>query len=203
MMTQDIVIIDTQCANLYSVKMAFERNGHSVCITDDHQRIHQADKVILPGVGTAHAAMAQIEEKDLNQLIPQLTQPVLGICLGMQLLSAFSTENNQQTPCLGICDAPITPFTVTDRPIPHMGWNQLQFAESHPLFDGVPQNSHVYFVHSYAALSSQWQAYALAHTEYGQRFASVIQNANFYGMQFHPEKSGKVGAQLLNNFIRL
>lgn len=202
-MAQDIVIIDTACANLYSVKMAFERNGHSVCITDDHQRITQADKVILPGVGTAHAAMKQIEQKSLHLLIPQLTQPVLGICLGMQLLSAFSTENDQQTPCLGLCDAPITPFTIADRPIPHMGWNQLQFTQDHPLFDGIAPNSYVYFVHSYAALSPQWQAYTLAYTEYGQRFASVIQRDNFYGMQFHPEKSGKVGAQLLNNFVNL
>ena len=201
-MTQDIVIIDTNCANLLSVKMAFQRNGHHVTITDNHARIQQADKVILPGVGTAKSAMQSLEEKGLIALIPTLTQPVLGICLGMQLLSAFSTEN-QQTNCLGIFDAAITPFTVTDRPIPHMGWNTLIIDHSHPLFDGISSGSYVYFVHSYAALSEQWKAFSLAQTHYGQYFAAVIQKDNFYGMQFHPEKSGEIGAKLLNNFVNL
>ncbi len=201
-MAQSIVIIDTGCANLLSVKMAFQRNGHHVTITDNHERIRQADKVILPGVGTAKSAMAQLKKKGLVDLIPTLTQPVLGICLGMQLLSAFSTEN-QQTNCLGIFDAAITPFTQVDRPIPHMGWNALIIDDFHPLFDGIPSGSYVYFVHSYAALSEQWKTFSLAQTDYGQHFAAIIQKNNFYGMQFHPEKSGKVGAKLLSNFVKL
>ena len=192
------VIIDTGCANITSVRCAMERLDIEVIVSRDPQVIKSASHVILPGVGTAGAAMAKLEQFNLIELIQGLTQPVLGICLGMQLLSKASAERNVD--CLGLIDANVAPLEkVADLPLPHMGWNKLG-ALTGPLFNGLDQDSYVYFVHSYALPVGD---YTLASCQYGQTFSAAIGKDNFYGVQFHPERSGKVGAQILKNFVEL
>ncbi|NRA83418.1 MAG: imidazole glycerol phosphate synthase subunit HisH [Gammaproteobacteria bacterium] len=192
------VIIDTGCANITSVRCAMERLDIEVIVSRDPQVIKSASHVILPGVGTAGAAMAKLEQFNLIELIQGLTQPVLGICLGMQLLSKASAERN--VGCLGLIDANVAPLEkVADLPLPHMGWNKLD-ALTGPLFNGLDQDSYVYFVHSYALPVGD---YTLASCQYGQTFSAAIGKDNFYGVQFHPERSGKVGAQILKNFVEL
>lgn len=192
------VIIDTGCANITSVRCAMERLDIEVVVSRDPHVIKSASHVILPGVGTAGAAMAKLEQFNLIELIQGLTQPVLGICLGMQLLSNASAERNVD--CLGLIDAKVAPLEkVADLPLPHMGWNKLG-ALTGPLFNGLDQDSYVYFVHSYALPLGD---YTLASCQYGQTFSAAIGKDNFYGVQFHPERSGKVGAQILKNFVEL
>ncbi|MFB2637004.1 imidazole glycerol phosphate synthase subunit HisH [Shewanella bicestrii] len=212
----DVVIIDTGCANLSSVRFAFERLGAKVLVTDDKASIKAAKRVVLPGVGSAGAAMASLSEKALVELIQGLTQPVLGVCLGMQMLTLLSKERGGQAldcqtldcKCLGIIPTEIDELDrqilkAEDLPLPHMGWNQLTFSnpsQVHPLFAGVPAGSYVYFVHSYRAPLSD---YTLAQCRYGEDFSAAIGKDNFMGVQFHPEKSAAVGAQILGNFLKM
>lgn len=207
----DVVIIDTGCANLSSVRFAFERLGAKVLVTDDKASIKAAKRVVLPGVGSAGAAMASLTEKTLVELIQGLTQPVLGVCLGMQMLTLLSKERGgqaQDCQCLGIIPTEIDELDrqtlkAEGLPLPHMGWNQLTFSnpsQVHPLFAGVPAGSYVYFVHSYRAPLSD---YTLAQCRYGEDFSAAIGKDNFMGVQFHPEKSAAVGAQILGNFLKM
>ena len=192
----NITIIDTQCANLSSVKFAFERLGYSAEITNDLNKIKSADKLILPGVGTAKAAMLNLQRLGLIEVIPNLTQPVLGICLGMQLMTEFSTEGNVAT--LGLMNGQADLIPDSGLPLPHMGWNKVRYTPDHPLFAGIEQDSHFYFVHSYAVQPNE---NTIATSCYGMDFSAAIANKNFYGVQFHPERSGKNGALLLRNFV--
>lgn len=207
----ETVIIDTGCANLNSVRFAFERLGAKVLVTDDKAKIKAAKRVVLPGVGTAGAAMASLHEKGLVELIQGLTQPVLGVCLGMQMLAAISKERGgkgQDCQCLGIiptdiCELDTQLLKAESLPLPHMGWNQLNVSNSpnvHPLFAGIEDGSYVYFVHSYRAPLSE---FTLAECTYGEAFSAAIGKDNFMGVQFHPEKSAAVGAQILRNFLQM
>lgn len=193
-----IVILKYQAGNLFSVRQALIRLGHQATISDDPEEIRQADKVIFPGVGQASAAMKSLRESGLDQLIPSLKQPVLGICLGMQLLLEESEE--EDTPCLGIIPGAIRKFPVErDLKIPHMGWNRITNGEG-PLFWGVDPQAWYYFVHSYyAGLLPE----TMAEAAYGIPFSAALQKDNFFGCQFHPEKSGPAGAQILKNFLAL
>jgi len=198
-----LVIVDTGCANITSVFCALERLGASVQISADPAVIRAAEKVIIPGVGTAKQAMANIDAKGLRSTLQQLTQPVLGICLGMQLLTEHSAEGD--VTCLGLITGQVAPLEAKGLRLPHMGWNTLQVESTaqqaaHPLLQGITAADYVYFVHSFAVQPSP---YMLASCDYGSKFAAVIGRRNFLGMQFHPERSGKVGARLLQNFIQL
>lgn len=193
---QNIVIIDTGCANLSSVKFAFERLGYKAEISQDLNQIKQADKLLLPGVGTAKAAMLNLANRNLIDTIKQLTQPVLGICLGMQLLAQFSQEGDVAT--LGVMSGKTEKLPDKGLPLPHMGWNQVKFAENEPLFSDIPVDSYFYFVHSFAVLPNE---HTIATCDYAVPFSAALRKGNFYGVQFHPERSGKVGSQLLRNFV--
>lgn len=198
----DLVIIDTGCANLSSVKFAFERLNANVLVTDNIEAIKAAPRVVLPGVGTAGAAMASLVDKQLVDVIQGLTQPVLGVCLGMQMLAALSIEQGnkgQDIPCLNIIATDITELDSQGLPLPHMGWNQIT-PTTHPLFKGILAGSYVYFVHSYKAPLSE---YTLASSQYGETFSAAIGRNNFMGVQFHPEKSAAIGASILQNFLSL
>ena len=209
MTQQRIVIVDTGCANISSVKFAVERLGVEVTVSDQKSIIEQADKVFLPGVGSAFAAMKSIEQKQLTEIIQGLTQPVLGICLGMQLMTALSEESpgshldvnaTDNIACLGVIPTQIKRMQADDLVLPHMGWNQIKVESDHPLFANIADGTFFYFVHSFCAPDSD---YTLASCEYGQTFAAAIGKDNFYGVQFHPERSGQAGAQLLKNFIEM
>lgn len=192
-------MINSGTANISSVVFALERLKKQVCVTVDRQLIEKATHVILPGVGFAKKAMDNLEQFDLIPVIQNLKQPVLGVCLGMQLLYEFSEEGD--VPCLGILPGKISKLSGEDLIIPHMGWNTLQFLKpENDLFNHIPENAYVYFVHSYCA---QIDDYTVASTKYGQSFTAIVQKNNFYGMQFHPERSGKIGEQLLRNFINI
>lgn len=192
----NITIIDTGCANLSSVKFAFDRLGIATDISRDLEKIQSADKLLLPGVGTAFAAMRNLEDRNLIEVIQHATQPMLGICLGMQLMTEYSTEGDLNTLKLIDCRTQLLPNIGL--PLPHMGWNQVQYTTDHPLFANIEQNSHFYFVHSYAVLPN---THTIATCEYGVAFSAALHHNNFYGVQFHPERSGKNGAQLLKNFV--
>ncbi|MDA8730429.1 imidazole glycerol phosphate synthase subunit HisH [Alphaproteobacteria bacterium] len=194
-----IAIIDSGGANIASVQFALERLGAESVLTKDVKIIQSADKVLLPGVGAAPIAMQNLAEYELIDCIRGLTQPVMGICLGMQLLFAVSPEGN--TPLLGIFDADCETFTPAQgRSVPHMGWNRLSKQQDHPLLAGVDEGAHVYFVHSYfAPVTTQ----TIAATNYGDDFTAIVAENNFMGCQFHPEKSGLVGAQILRNFLEM
>jgi glutamine amidotransferase len=200
----DVVVIDSGGANLASLGFALARLGVESTVTTDPERIRRASHVLLPGVGSAHDAMARLTSAGLTQVIPQLTQPLLGICLGMQLLfqsSAESTAGQQGTPGLGVIEGKVERLTGTpDRPVPHMGWNQMEALRPDKLLEGIAPTDYVYFVHSYAAPVT---AATLAVTEYGRQFASVVRRGNFRGVQFHPERSATVGARLLANFLAI
>ena len=194
-----IAIIDSGGANITSVQFALERLGAESVLTKDVKIIQSADKVLLPGVGAAPIAMQNLAEYELIDCIRGLTQPVMGICLGMQLLFAVSPEGN--TPLLGIFDADCETFTPAQgRSVPHMGWNRLSKQQDHPLLAGVDEGAHVYFVHSYFAPVT---AQTIAATNYGDDFTAIVAENNFMGCQFHPEKSGLVGAQILRNFLEM
>ena len=194
-----IAIIDSGGANIASVQFALERLGAESVLTKDVKIIQSADKVLLPGVGAAPIAMQNLAEYELIDCIRSLTQPVMGICLGMQLLFAVSPEGN--TPLLGIFDADCETFTPAQgRSVPHMGWNRLSKQQDHPLLAGVDEGAHVYFVHSYFAPVT---AQTIATTNYGDDFTAIVAENNFMGCQFHPEKSGLVGAQILRNFLEV
>ncbi len=216
--TSNNVIVDTGCANLSSVKFAIERLGFSVLITDDIEQIKNASKVILPGVGTAKHAMANIKEKGLVETLQNLTQPVLGFCLGMQLMTESSTEginslelspiscqeNKEQVPitieCLGVIPTIVEPLNAQGNRLPHMGWNTLTKVTNHPILKGINVDDYFYFVHSFAAPISE---YTLASCEYGSKFSAIIGRNNFIGCQFHPERSGALGSKIIQNFLEL
>jgi|TARA_R110001592_G_scaffold52461_2_gene160464 glutamine amidotransferase len=202
--TNDLtVIIDTGCANLSSVRFAFERLNANVLVSADFDVIRSAARVVLPGVGTAGAAMDALKQKNLIELIKSLTQPVMGVCLGMQMLASLSNEHGgrseQNITCLGLVPTDIGDLDSKGLPLPHMGWNQIEVSD-HPLFVGIENGSYVYFVHSYRAPISE---YTLASSTYGESFSAAIGKGNFFGVQFHPEKSAKVGAQILQNFLNM
>lgn len=197
--TIKVAIIDTGCANLSSVRYAIERLGYTVTVSRDHGVLLAADKLLLPGVGTAREAMKNLADRNLIELIGQLQQPVLGICLGMQMLVQHSEEGNVD--CLGQIEADCQHMTASDGiRLPHMGWNQIRPMPAHPLFKDIPEGSFFYFVHSYAVPVGN---YTLATCQHGTAFSAAIANGNFFGVQFHPERSGAAGAQLLKNFLEL
>ncbi|MCT8340321.1 imidazole glycerol phosphate synthase subunit HisH [Flavobacteriaceae bacterium TK19130] len=195
-MKEEIVIIDYGAGNVKSLEFAFNRLGKEVMVTNNSTIIKNAEKVIFPGVGRAGSAMEKLKEASLHTLIPNLTQPVLGICLGMQLLCSKTEEDDVKG--LGIFNVEVKRFTPEVK-VPQMGWNTVSNVKS-PLFKGILENSYMYLVHSYYAPVCKQ---TIASSEYGDVYSTALQNENFYGVQFHPEKSGKVGAQLLKNFIEL
>ncbi len=196
------VIVDTGCANLASVKFAIERLGFHTIISDDIEQIKQADKVILPGVGSAKHAMKNIIAKNLVEGLQQLTQPVLGFCLGMQLMAESSSETNENdhVACLNLIPTQIKPLEAQNLCLPHMGWNTLTQVSEHPIFTGIKQGDYFYFVHSFAAPISK---FTIAQCKYGSSFSAAIAKDNFVGCQFHPERSGKLGSKIIENFLTL
>nr|WP_314264654.1 imidazole glycerol phosphate synthase subunit HisH [uncultured Moellerella sp.] len=195
-----IAILDTGCANLASVTYAVKRLGYQPEVSRDNNTILMADKVFLPGVGTASAAMHNLTERNLIPLIQNLTQPVLGICLGMQLLGMSSEEGQTTVPLLGLIDSNVAKLDANGLPVPHSGWNQVESLAGQPLFRGIDEDAYFYFVHGYSMPVSP---FTIASTEYGSRFSSAICRDNFFGVQFHPERSGAAGAQLLKNFLEM
>ena len=195
----NVVITDTGCANIASVAYALKRLNVNPIISADADVIRQADKVLLPGVGSASEAMKNLHQRNLVPVIQSLTQPVLGICLGMQLLSARSEEGD--VPCLGVTDNSVVSMqNAAHVRLPHMGWNSITPQSGNPLFNGVASGSYVYFVHSFCVPLSN---ITIASCEYGQPFSAAVNKDNFYGVQFHPERSASVGATILNNFLEL
>jgi glutamine amidotransferase len=195
----DAVIIDSGGANLASLQFAFERLGAKTQVTADAGEIRSAPRVILPGVGSAGDAMARLRNSHVAEVLPTLTQPVLGICLGMQLLFERSEEGD--TECLGILPTAVRRLQPKDgQPVPHMGWNQLSLVRADPLLDGITPNDYVYFVHSFAAPVSD---VTLACADYGATLSAIVRRGNFWGTQFHPERSAQVGARILANFLKL
>jgi len=192
----EIAVIKYNAGNIGSVANALERLGQACTVTDDPDEIRRADKVIFPGVGEAGTTMKYLKEKGLDLIIPSLKQPVLGICLGMQLMCSWSEEGD--TPALGIFPEKIKLFRGSIK-VPHMGWNSIQFNPG-GLFKDLEPGSYVYFVHSYFAETG---AATLATCQYGTPFSAALHRDNFYALQFHPEKSGEVGQLILKNFIGL
>jgi len=196
---RQIVIVATGGANIASLQFALQRLEVDSVVSADAAQIRAASHVILPGVGAAADAMSRLRQNRLDTLIPTLEQPVLGICLGMQLLYEASQEGDAR--CLGIIPGSASRLTeAPDRPVPHMGWNTLEIRRPCPLLAGLADGDHAYFVHSYAlGLSTA----TIASTGYGAPFSACVQWRNFYGAQFHPERSAAVGARLLKNFLAL
>lgn len=198
-----VVIIKYNAGNVQSVKYALERLGIEPVLSDEEQEIRSADKVIFPGVGEASTAMYYLRKKGLDKIIPTLQQPVLGVCLGLQLMCRYSEENN--TDCLNIFDIAVKKFEnslvsgTEPVKIPHMGWNTLYDYKS-VLLKGLPELAYVYYVHSYYAEMSE---YTIATTHYIQPFSAMLHRDNFYACQFHPEKSSEAGASILANFISI
>lgn len=192
-----ISIIKYNAGNIQSVLFALQRIGVEAVVTDDVQELLSSDKVIFPGVGEASSAMNYLKEKQLDKLIVDLKQPVLGICLGMQLMCKHSEENN--TDCLGIFDLNVKRFPLSALKVPQIGWNNVYSLKS-PILDGISENEYMYFVHSFYAEKC---AESIALTNYGIEYSSAIQKDNFFAVQFHPEKSGEAGQKILENFINL
>jgi len=193
-----LIIVDTGCANLASVSYAFERLGAATVITDDAATIASADRVVLPGVGSAPFAMRNINEKQLKLVLQSLTQPVIGICLGMQLLFETLEEGGETVEGLGLVSGSVTELETGALPAPHMGWNTLTPLKDDPLLNGVQEGDFAYFVHSFAAPVADC---SLATSEYGGSFSAIVRQNNVWGCQFHPERSSKTGAQILKNFL--
>lgn len=192
----NIAVVKYNAGNIRSVIYALNRLGINPILTDDHEALCNADKVIFPGVGEAKNTMQFLKERQLDQLIPSLTQPVLGVCLGLQLMCKHSEEGD--TTCLGIFDLEVKKFQGALK-IPHIGWNSVEQLSS-PLFEKTAEGDYVYFVHSYYAPLS---AHTIATTQYIQPFSAALHRDNFYAMQYHPEKSGTVGALMLESFLNL
>jgi glutamine amidotransferase len=193
-----VAIIDSGGANIASLRAALSRLSCDSVVTTDHGVIQRAARVMLPGVGSAHDAMSRLRIAGLDQLIPTLKQPLLGICLGMQLLYERSEEGPAN--CLGVIPGAIAKLKFAPGlPVPHMGWNQVTQVRPDPLLDGVGNIDYVYFVHSFAAPTS---AATVGVTDYGAAFTAVARRDNFCGTQFHPERSGVVGARILANFLK-
>jgi len=196
----DLVIIKYNAGNIQSVLYALERIGVNAVVTDDVEQIQSASKVIFPGVGEASSAMRYLKEHKLDSVIKNLQQPVLGICLGMQLMCAYSEEND--TTCLGIFDEHVKKFSPPaggSVKVPQIGWNNI-FNLKTKLFEGLPENSYCYFVHGYYAALGE---HTIATADYVQPYSAALHRNNFYGAQFHPEKSAKTGEQILKNFLSL
>jgi glutamine amidotransferase len=192
----NVCVIKYNAGNIQSVRIALERLGLTPAVTDDPDVIRKADKVIFPGVGEASSAMAYLNERMLNELLLDLKMPVLGICLGLQLMCHHSEEND--TTCLGIFDSTVRRFPPEEK-VPHMGWNTIKNVKG-TLFKDIPEDSYVYFVHSYFA---EIAPETTAGTEYILNFASALEKNNYFAVQFHPEKSGLIGEKILKNFLEL
>lgn len=192
-----LVIINYGAGNIQSIKFALKRLGYDGVLSKDVDEIKNADKVIFPGVGEASSAMKKLRDSGLDKVIPTLQQPVLGICLGMQLMCTSSQEGN--TKGLGIFDVPVLKFDTKAVKVPQIGWNQINQLQS-DLFTDTPEDQHIYLVHSfYAPVCAE----TIAQTYYGLPYSAALQKDNFYGTQFHPEKSGDTGEQILSNFLKL
>lgn len=203
-MSARVVIVDNGGANTASLRFALERLAAKPVLTADAGTIGAATRVILPGVGAARDSMSRLRARGLDTVIPRLTQPVLGICLGMQLLYQFSEEGASEkgdVPCLGAIPGTARRLRpAPGRPVPHMGWNRVRHARATPLLAGVGDGAHAYFVHSYALPVG---CETVASTEYGEEISAVIAHRNFFGTQFHPERSAETGALILRNFLGL
>ena len=195
-----LVIVDTGCANLSSVAFAFERLGANPFISDHQSTIAAADRVVLPGVGSAPFAMSNIDNKGLTATLKTLQQPVLGICLGMQLLFDFLTEGGQTLRGLGLIPGTIATLDTKNLPSPHMGWNALRFTRRDPLTQEINDDDYAYFVHSFAAPVSEA---TLATSEHGSVFSAIVRRNNVWGCQFHPERSSETGSKILENFLKV
>jgi imidazole glycerol-phosphate synthase subunit HisH len=198
----ELAIVKYNAGNIQSVLYALERIGATATVTDDHELLRKADKVIFPGVGEASSAMRYLKAHGLDTVLRELQQPVLGICLGMQLMCAYSEEND--THCLGIFEENVKLFSPATTPdgalkIPQIGWNNIYSLQT-DLFKGVPENSYCYFVHGYYAALGE---HTIASTEYGLSYSSALHKNNFYGVQFHPEKSATTGESILKNFLNI
>jgi imidazole glycerol-phosphate synthase subunit HisH len=197
----NLAIVKYNAGNIQSVLFALERLGMEAIVTDDFEELQKADKVIFPGVGAARSAMDSLKEKGLDKIIKELKQPVLGICVGMQLLFDYSEEND--TECLGIIPAKVKLFAPPplkgSYKVPQIGWNDIYNLKT-GLFKDVPENSYVYYVHSYYA---EKNPNCIATSNYGLEYCGAVQKDNFFGVQFHTEKSSKVGEQILSNFLRM
>ena len=191
-----IVIINYGAGNIKSIQFALQRLGYEGILSNNIAEIQSADKVIFPGVGEASSAMKKLRESGLDKIIPNLKQPVLGICLGMQLMCNLSREGN--TKGLGIFNIDIIKFSSAVK-VPQMGWNNIYNLQS-SLFEGISENEYMYLVHSFYAPKC---AEAIAFTNYETEYSSALKKDNFYGVQFHPEKSGKIGEQILKNFLEI
>jgi len=192
----NVVVIKYNAGNIQSVRIALERLGLTPEVTDNPELITHADKVIFPGVGEASSAMAYLKDRDLDRVLFNLKMPVLGICLGLQLMCNHSEEND--TECLGIFDTTVRRFPPENK-VPHMGWNTVANLKG-SLFKDIPNKSYVYFVHSYFA---EMTDSTVASTDYIVNFASALQKDNFFALQFHPEKSGPIGEKILKNFLEI
>ena len=196
-----VAIIKYNAGNIFSVLYALKRIGVEAIVTDNFDTIRSADKVIFPGVGEASSAMSYLKEKGLDKLIKSLKQPVLGICIGLQLMCNSSEEGNAE--CMGIFDVNVKKFDNSDCPkmkIPHMGWNNITASTSNQLVTEKQDGEYAYFVHSYYAPVCK---HTISQCDYLTPFSAALQKDNFYATQFHPEKSGDLGEQILKNFIAL
>ncbi|AXT55466.1 imidazole glycerol phosphate synthase subunit HisH [Aquimarina sp. AD1] len=191
-----IVIINYGAGNIQSIKFAIQRLGYEAVLSDDPQEIKSADKVIFPGVGEASSAMSKLKDSGLDTLVPQLKQPVLGICLGMQLMCNYTEEGD--TKGLGIFHTDVVKFNHGVK-VPQIGWNQIESLSS-ALFSGVEEKEYIYLVHSYYAPIMEE---TIAQSTYGVTYSTALQKDNFYGTQFHPEKSSDAGEKILKNFLEL
>ncbi len=197
-MSQEVAIVKYNAGNVASVMFALDRIGAKYYLTDSHSELLSAEKVIFPGVGEASTAMKYLKEKGLDKIIPQLKQPVLATCIGMQLLCKHSQEGNVD--CLGVFDTNIVRFESKTVKIPHVGWNTIYDLKPHPLLEGINENDYVYFVHSFCAPISE---YTIASCHYIRDFSAIMQKDNFMAAQFHAEISGDIGQRLLQNFITI
>lgn len=192
-----IVIVDSGGANLLSLSSALSRFNTPFLVSADKEEILKASHVILPGVGSAKGVMNRLHSLGLVDVLKQLSQPLLGICVGMQILFEYSEE--ESSPCLGILQGSVKKLNVkSNLSLPHMGWNTLIIKQEVPLFHTIPEAAYVYFVHNFAAPMSR---YTIAETQYGCPFSSAVQAENFIGVQFHPERSAEVGHLILKNFL--
>ena len=199
MATHEVAIIDGGGANIASLKFALERLGVEANLTADPQSVQDASHVILPGVGAAAAAMQRLNETGLDQMIPTLQQPVLGICLGMHLLAEASEEGDAK--CLGVIPGIAKKLPASpDTPAPNMGWSPAYLAQQHPLLEGIGDGSYFYFVHSFALPVAE---YSLATASHAESFTAILTHKNFCATQFHPERSSAAGSRLLSNFLDL
>ncbi len=198
-MSADVVIVDSGGANIASLLYAFERLGADALLTADAETIKAADRVLLPGVGAAGDSMQRLEELGLVDVIRGLEQPVLGICLGMQLLAETSEE--EDVACLGVIPGTVERLEgSSDMPVPNMGWCPVTVSRTHPIFDGIDDGEYFYFLHSYALPVA---AETIATAEHAAAFSAVVSHRNFVAAQFHPERSSKAGARLLENFLKI